>query len=169
MITSLSWIPRGAARAHPVRFEFSAEEIERVKRLAAMEAKLEQQEREDEDAEDGDFVPSGSTFRDQSLDIEQQDDNEDSVHIDLPPELKMDTYDDEEEDVEEERDVGAAEFEGEAFDLLELGGGAAFANEADFEDDDDEDAEVHTDIHILRHSSCSPAQHIVDFNFTFIV
>ena len=39
MITSLAWIPRGAARQRPVRFELNADEYERVKTLANEELK----------------------------------------------------------------------------------------------------------------------------------
>ena len=37
MITSLAWIPRGAPRSRPIRFELSAEEYDRVRDLAAKE------------------------------------------------------------------------------------------------------------------------------------
>ncbi len=35
MISALTWVPRGAPRAKPVRFELSAEEIARIENLAA--------------------------------------------------------------------------------------------------------------------------------------
>lgn len=34
MISALTWIPRGAARAHPVRFELSADEVKRIETIA---------------------------------------------------------------------------------------------------------------------------------------
>jgi hypothetical protein len=34
MITSLTWVPKGAARSRPVRFELSKEEYARIKNLA---------------------------------------------------------------------------------------------------------------------------------------
>lgn len=34
MISSLAWVPKGAPRQHPVRFELSPEEYARVKSLA---------------------------------------------------------------------------------------------------------------------------------------
>lgn len=36
MITSLTWIPKGAARTRPVRFELSAAELTRVRALAKL-------------------------------------------------------------------------------------------------------------------------------------
>ncbi len=34
IITSIAWIPRGASRSRPIRFEYSQEEVARIKRLA---------------------------------------------------------------------------------------------------------------------------------------
>ena len=34
MISALHWIPKGAARAKPARFELSPEELQRIKALA---------------------------------------------------------------------------------------------------------------------------------------
>ena len=41
MISSLTWIPRGAARSHPVKFELSPEELENIKKLAEKERIIE--------------------------------------------------------------------------------------------------------------------------------
>jgi len=35
--TSLSWIPRGAARKRPVRYEITSEEFKRIRQLASQE------------------------------------------------------------------------------------------------------------------------------------
>jgi hypothetical protein len=34
MITSLVWVPRGAARSRPIQYEISPEELERIKEFA---------------------------------------------------------------------------------------------------------------------------------------
>ena len=92
MITSLAWIPRGAARQRPVRFELNADEYERVKTLANEELKTMKaageagDENEDEDGEED----------------EPQEDEIEVDTSDLPAELDMDNYDDYEESEEEE-------------------------------------------------------------------
>ena len=91
MITSLAWIPRGAARQRPVRFELNADEYERVKTLANEELKTMKaageagDENEDEDGEED----------------EPQEDEIEVDTSDLPAELDMDNYDDYEESEEE--------------------------------------------------------------------
>lgn len=34
MISALAWIPKGASRSKPIRFELSQEEVERIEKLA---------------------------------------------------------------------------------------------------------------------------------------
>jgi len=46
MITALTWIPRGAARERPVRFELSEEEYSRIRHLAALEEAGERDQKE---------------------------------------------------------------------------------------------------------------------------
>lgn len=79
MITSLTWIPRGAARSRPARYEITPEEFKRIKQLAD----------EESGNQDGDeeFKPSGATFEveDEEVDLSS-----------LPADLKMDDYDKEE-------------------------------------------------------------------------
>ena len=100
MITALTWVPRGAARLKPVRFELSQEEYSRIKSLAKVEEQIEKEANENDigEGDDPDFVPSGSTFRDDAIVTEESDD------VELPAELRMDEYDDdsEHEDNEDE-------------------------------------------------------------------
>ena len=101
MITALTWVPRGAARLKPVRFELSQEEYSRIKSLAKIEEQIEKEANENDvgEGDDPDFVPSGSTFLDEAKINEDNDDE-----VELPAELRMDEYDDdsEHEDNEDE-------------------------------------------------------------------
>lgn len=101
MITALTWVPRGAARLKPVRFELSQEEYSRIKSLAKVEEQIEKEANENDvgEGDDPDFVPSGATFRD-DVQISKEKDEE----VELPAELRMDEYDDdsEHEDNEDE-------------------------------------------------------------------
>lgn len=101
MITALTWVPRGAARLKPVRFELSQEEYSRIKSLAKVEEQIEKEANENDvgEGDDPDFVPSGATFRD-DVQISEENDEE----VELPAELRMDEYDDdsEHEDNEDE-------------------------------------------------------------------
>lgn len=74
LITSLSWIPKGAARKHPVRFELSPHEYLRIKRKAK-----EEEEGAATEAEGGNGAIGASM-------------------ADLPAELRMDEYDDEDDE-----------------------------------------------------------------------
>lgn len=99
MITALTWVPKGAARAKPVRFELSQEEYARVKSLAKVEEQIEK-EAADNDVGDGDepeHTASGSTF---AGDVEMDEDDK----TELPPELRMDEYDDDSEHEDNEDD-----------------------------------------------------------------
>lgn len=91
MITALTWVPKGAARVKPVRFELSQEEYARIKSLAKVEEQMEKEEN-DNDVGDGDepeHEASGATF---VADAEMNVDDDDKTE--LPPELRMDEYDD---------------------------------------------------------------------------
>jgi periodic tryptophan protein 1 len=101
MITALTWVPKGAARAKPVRFELSQEEYARVKSLAKAEEEIEK-EADDHDVGDGDdpeHTASGSTF---AGDVVMNEDEDDKTE--LPPELRMDEYDDDSEHEDNEDD-----------------------------------------------------------------
>lgn len=87
MITALTWVPRGAARERPVRFELSEEEYSRIKRLAALEESGERDQKEVdrriyEDSEDSEAE-------------EEEDEEDDAIMAALPAEYNMDSYDDE--------------------------------------------------------------------------
>jgi hypothetical protein len=107
MISSLLWVPKGASRQRPVRFELSAEEMERVRELAKEEAAIEAR------ADSAEHVASGATFEadrddDEEVvdmateEVEGDDESEEDVDTsDLPPELRMDEYDDDDEMADE--------------------------------------------------------------------
>jgi periodic tryptophan protein 1 len=131
MIPALCWIPRGAARERPVKFEISAEEMARVRGLASDEAEIEKEM--EEGAATAEFA-------------------------DLPPGLNMDKYDDSSDDEMGGVRAGTGELEDgeddldevvneddEDFDELEMmptAGGGALAIEADSEDEDADDDEI---------------------------
>ena len=136
MISSLAWIPRGAARSRPVRYELSAEEYGRIKALAALE-------------QGGGAGAAGSAEEEEEDDDQEEEQRAGEDEEPLPAEYEMDKYDDEDEEGEEEdedqgENAGAIGELGpgmqgeEEFAMLEMGG-RAFAIEAD--DSGDEDAE----------------------------
>jgi len=75
MISAVCWVPKGAQKKKPLRFEISNDEIETLQRL---ENELEDQEEEEEETKKGgrEIADDGS---------------------ELPPELNMDKYDDDED------------------------------------------------------------------------
>ena len=89
MITALTWIPRGAARERPVRFELSEEEYSRIKHLAALEEAGERDQKEED----------RGIFDDSEDDDVDEVTEEDGAASALPAEYKMDEYDNEELDV----------------------------------------------------------------------
>lgn len=132
MISSIAWIPRGCARSRPMKFEASSEEIKRFQALA--KEQLEENSRKDSSIEEP----------------------RDEVDIsDLPPELRMDEYDDEDNyDVTDQQEMDD-EDEGEAIDdpspdaiekddLYEMleEGGRVYGLDADSEDEDAEDEQI---------------------------
>lgn len=158
MITSVAWVPRGAARERPVRYELSRDEYNKVRELEAKATRKQKGE-----GAGGGKKANGN-----------KDDNE------LPPEFRMDAYDDDDdynddgamdedegeeeeevdgEDEDEEEDAedengehleGAKEDtatdvnkkrRGDTYEMLESGG-IALAMDADSEDEDAEDDEI---------------------------
>jgi periodic tryptophan protein 1 len=103
MITALTWVPKGAARVKPVRFELSQEEYARIKMLAKAEEDIEK-EAEKADVGEGDEPEHSASGLSFSGDVKMNEDEEDMTE--LPPELRMDEYDDdsEHEDNDEEND-----------------------------------------------------------------
>ena len=146
MITSLTWVPRGAARARPVRFEISEEEFTRIQHLAALEAQGAKDQAE----------------RDRGLhddsDEESEDDEETAaLNAALPPELRMDEYDDDEEKPSKGskgkangrghggafgREPAAEGVEEDELAVMESHGGVALAMDADSEDEDADDDQI---------------------------
>ncbi|CAM9177971.1 unnamed protein product, partial [Ectocarpus fasciculatus] len=59
MITSMAWVPKGAARTTPLRYELSAEERERVRQMAAQEVVS---KKTGKDGEEQEHTASGHTF-----------------------------------------------------------------------------------------------------------
>jgi periodic tryptophan protein 1 len=128
MITALTWVPKGAARVKPVRFELSQEEYARIKALAKVEEEAEK-DAEAKDVGDGDEAEhsaAGTTFNGAMVEDEDQ--------TELPPELRMDEYDD---DSDHESDVN----EEENFAMMEQGE-IALAVDPDEDDEDAEDDEI---------------------------
>ena len=131
MITSVAWVPKGAARERPVRYELSRDEFKKVKAISSGEAS-----------------PAKAGVGDKD--------------VGLPPEFRMDEYDNEDmdgSDLEEmdEDDESGNESEGEldapkevydskrsmddTYEMLETGG-IALAMDANDEDEDAEDDEI---------------------------
>jgi periodic tryptophan protein 1 len=81
MITALSWIPKGAARSRPAKYEITPAEYDRIKELARVE---------EENLEEGEIHHQTNNEDDDDVDI-----------TDLPPELKMSEYDEDENDNDE--------------------------------------------------------------------
>lgn len=121
MITSLSWIPRGAARQRPVRYELTPEEYQRVRSLAKKEAG----EQDDTDA-----------MKRTDVAIEEEDSDENVDISELPDELHMEDYDDEE--------LGGLvknDDEDDLFDFQQQGNNVIL-DEGDSDEEDAEDNEV---------------------------
>lgn len=134
MITCMGWVPRGAARQRPIRFEMSVDEMEKLRRLA----KAEEEGKDGLDDEEGDEDDEGE--------VEDEDDDNDNEEMggsgkkkkgskkeepssalaELPPELRMDEYDDDE--------VDATSFFSNA-----VGGRSMIDKKGHFENDEDDD------------------------------
>lgn len=120
MISSLAWIPRGAARSRPVKYELSHEEVERIKELAAREEGL-----------------VGGHASAATEDSDSEEENEGTEAVELPAEYDMQHYD---SDPEENLSPEGEERTG-SFTIFEQGN-RAFAVEADSDDEDAEDDEI---------------------------
>jgi periodic tryptophan protein 1 len=94
MISAVSWVPRGVARADPIKYEPTEEELDMARAEAAVSnelvGKTVQPAADDEDDDDDDETMQGTSASDVTV---QEDDDE------LPPEFNMDTYDDDDEDL----------------------------------------------------------------------
>lgn len=143
MISALSWIPRGANRAKPIRFELSAEDVGRIEELAKIE----------EEDENGDMESSDDEGHESQEEIETLPaDAPHSRNLDdygLPAELNMDNYDDEEderdifevdnEEDDEDESNGAAGDVPNEMEVLDQGDSALMFNPPEeFDEEDDE-------------------------------
>lgn len=89
MITSVTWVPKGASRSRPVRFELSKEEYQRIKNLARYLSNSLMNLFFSYRIEAGDSI-EGNSNRSADEDLEFNGESDD-----LPSNLRMDTYDDE--------------------------------------------------------------------------
>ena len=148
MITALAWVPRGAARERPVRFELSEEEYSRIQNLAAIEQQGQDEAEEvrrrvlDSDSDSGDDAASNAEEREEGAP--------------LPDVYKMDDYDKEDADAgtsgrrrglatggafgKESQDADMDSDDNVA--LMEGHGGVALAMDADSEDEDADDDQI---------------------------
>ena len=152
MITALAWVPRGAARERPVRFELSEEEYGRIQDLAA----LEQQGLDEVDEARRRVLNSDSdsgSGDDAASNAEEQEEG-----APLPDVYKMDDYDDEAGPLTggsdkrrglatggafgKEPKGGALEDSDDDVALMEGHGGVALAMDADSEDEDADDDQI---------------------------
>ncbi len=146
MITALAWVPRGAARERPVRFELSEEEYDRIRHLASLE---EAGEVDADEARKGILDSDSDSDAGGSNAEEQELGNDD----DLPAEYNMDDYD--AEDAQEFRSKRGAHTGGafgkdsngddddnmDTVALMETHG-VALAMDADSEDEDADDDQI---------------------------
>jgi periodic tryptophan protein 1 len=128
MITSLAWIPRGAARSQPLRFELSPEEYKDLKKIV---------KNEEIAPPVGEGLPALNSELEDSSGNEDEDDGMEKGDLD---DSKFEDVDSDEEDengydVFQSNDVVDDD---EAFDVMEYGD-AAFAVDVDDEDDEDLD------------------------------
>ena len=118
MITSICWIPRGAARQRPVRYELTAEEYQRVKELAKKE-----------EAREHDAAAMHKS------DVAIEEEGSDVDVSDLPEELHMEDYDNDDGDMHDKYD------DDDLYDFQEQGQNIVL-NEEYSDDEDAEDDEV---------------------------
>lgn len=93
MITALTWVPKGAARVKPVRFELSPEEYARIKLLAKAEEETEKEVEGSIEIDGDDAEGSGEL----NLNAGEMMNEDEEDMTELPPELRMDEYDDDSE------------------------------------------------------------------------
>lgn len=127
MITSLSWVPRGVARQRPIRYELTPEEYQRVRSLAQEEEK---QNRDEEEEDKQRMLRADVAIEEENL--------KSSVDVtELPAELDMEHYDDDEYDNIEDGEEGDGNLYG-----FQQQGDNVILDEFDSDDEDAEDNEV---------------------------
>lgn len=125
MIPALTWVPRGASKARPARYEIGPEEFELIKKLAA-EEKRRSKNKSTLDGLDEEHEATGETFK-----------NEIQDNPELPPELKMDEYDLDEAQLDEDVDDDL----NDVYEVMPHGD-TALALDIESEDEDAEDDEI---------------------------
>lgn len=116
MISSISWVPRGAAKAKPDRYELSAEELEAIRRAQAAEA--------------------GSGGEDAAMGDQSKD------RYGLPAELRMDDYGEEDDALNWAADDDEEDEDGHAAAHMEDAVGKAAKEDDEDEDDDNDDVDI---------------------------
>eukprot|EP00903_Cladosiphon_okamuranus_P013694 g12751.t1 len=188
MISSLSWVPRGASKSKPLRYEVSQRELEEMMREQGIGD-------DEEEVDDNDILGDGTEGVSRTAGSGDTDE--------LPPELRMDDYDDEpglavtaargeggggegidsddddnadgepdvmDEDSEGDGEMGEEEEEGEGdgddsaealgMSLLEEPStGQVFAYESEGEDSDTEDNIIKPGDHVLLTASTEEDEH----------
>jgi periodic tryptophan protein 1 len=129
MITSLHWVPRGAARADPLRFELSPDEYKALKKLAKKDEK-------------GKMRDAGELLDDagDSSDEEEEDGEGGTGDAAVDEEFRMETYDDDDDDFGEDGLDTNDILGDEAVEIMEYGE-HALGRRVDDDDDDDQDDE----------------------------
>ena len=131
MITSLSWIPKGAARSVPVRYELSAMEIKKLKKMTLSSVNKNEDYNDDDGADEG--VDQG-----RSSDNNNNTDNNGDDDDDLPPELRMNDYDDDEDEEFLNEEQRAGEDDDDHLAIIEEDQ-VAYADEDEWDEEDLED------------------------------
>lgn len=131
MITSLSWIPKGAARSVPVRYELSAMEIKKLKKMTLSSVNKDEDNNDDNNADEGiDQGRSTDNYKN-TVTVGEDDD-------DLPPELRMNDYDDDEDEEFLNEEQRAGEDDDDHLAIIEEDQ-VAYADEDEWDEEDLED------------------------------
>ncbi|CAA7059823.1 unnamed protein product [Microthlaspi erraticum] len=103
MICALSWVPKGAAKAVPVRAELpSKEDIEKLKEICGqVYSEDEEEEETDDDEENGDKVAHAKAVAEEFVKSSTSKNASSSMEVDDGlQELDMDNYDEEDDEIE---------------------------------------------------------------------
>jgi periodic tryptophan protein 1 len=142
IIPCLTWVPKGAARERPVRYELSRDEYAKVKELESKATAREKVSLKTGKAGGDDDLPA--EFR---MDEYDDDDYNDDMDEDVDMDEDGDGEDGDEEEAEEldaPREINedpTNKRDGDTYEMLETGG-IALAMDADSEDEDAEDDEI---------------------------
>eukprot|EP01038_Epipyxis_sp_PR26KG_P005755 gene5755-7945_t len=137
MIPVVAWVPKGFARQRPIRYELKPEELDRLKKLASAEAENNNSTEEDL-LEDSQKLDKNADEQDQLLNDDRSDSENEVDLTDLPPELKMDDYDKEDDSYGD--DDRMVEDEQHTVQIMEEGDiGYAVDNDSDDDEEDIED------------------------------